>query len=62
LFRALGRFNIGVELGQIIAICLVLPVMLAIGRLAPGVHLYRAAACGAGAVGAYWLVERMHFS
>jgi hypothetical protein len=51
-----------VELGQIIAICIVLPVMLAIGRLAPGVHLYRAAACGAGAVGAYWLVECMHFS
>jgi HupE/UreJ protein len=52
LVRALGGFNIGVELGQIIAICLVLPVMLAIGRLAPGVLLYRAASFGAGEVGA----------
>jgi HupE/UreJ protein len=61
LVRALGGFNIGVELGQIIAICLVLPIMLAIGRLAPGVLIYRAASFAVAAVGAYWLVERMHF-
>jgi hypothetical protein len=61
LFRALAGFNLGVELGQAIAICLVLPIMLLIGRLARAVVVYRYASLAVAAAGAYWLVERIHF-
>jgi hypothetical protein len=61
LFRALADFNLGVELGQAIAICLVLPIMLLIGRLARAVLVYRYASLAVAAAGAYWLVERFHF-
>jgi hypothetical protein len=33
LVRAVAGFNLGVELGQMIAIGLMLPIMLVIGRL-----------------------------
>jgi hypothetical protein len=61
LVRALAGFNLGVELGQAIAICLILPVMFAIGRLARAVLVYRCASLAVAAAGAYWLVERIHF-
>jgi hypothetical protein len=60
LVRALAGFNLGVELGQAIAICLVLPIMLLIGRLARGVWVYRYASLAVAAAGAYWLAERVH--
>jgi hypothetical protein len=60
LVRALAGFNLGVELGQAIAICLVLPLMLLIGRLARGGWVYRYASLAVAAAGAYWLVERIH--
>ncbi len=41
LLRDLAGFNLGVELGQAIAICLVLPIMFVIGRLARAMLVYR---------------------
>jgi hypothetical protein len=41
LIRALAGFNLGVELGQMIAISLVLPIMFVLGRLASAVPVYR---------------------
>ena len=61
LVRALSGFNLGVELGQAIAICLVLPIMFLIGRLARAVLVYRYASLAVAAAGAYWLAERIHF-
>jgi len=61
LVRALAGFNLGVELGQAIAIGLVLPIMFMIGRLARAVLVYRYASLAVAAAGTYWLVERIHF-
>ena len=61
LVRALGGFNLGVELGQAIAICLVLPITAAIGHFTRGVLVHRAASLAVAAVGAYWLVARVYF-
>lgn len=61
LVRALAGFNLGVEFGQAIAIGLVLPVLLAIGRLARGVAVHRYASIAVAMAGAYWLVERVYF-
>lgn len=61
LVRSLAGFDLGLELGQMIAIGLVLPVMLVIGRLASAVMVYRYASLAVAAAGAYWLVERIGF-
>jgi hypothetical protein len=61
LVRALAGFNLGVELGQMIAIGGVLPIMLVIGRLTAPVLVYRYASLAVAAAGAYWLVERIGF-
>ena len=61
LVRALGGFNLGVELGQAIAICLVLPIMAAAGHFARGALVHRAASLAVAAAGAYWLVARVYF-
>jgi HupE / UreJ protein len=61
LVRALAGFNLGVELGQMIAIGLVLPIMLVIGWLVPAVPVYRYASLAVAVAGAYWLVERIGF-
>ena len=61
LVRALAGFNLGVELGQMIAIALVLPIMLVIGRLTAPVMVYRYASLAVAAAGAYWFVERIGF-
>jgi hypothetical protein len=61
LVRALAGFNLGVELGQMIAISLVMPVMLIISRLASAVLVYRYASVAVAAAGTYWLVERIGF-
>jgi hypothetical protein len=61
LARALAGFNLGVELGQAVAIALVLPVMILVGRLARAVLVYRCASLAVAAAGAYWLVERVYF-
>jgi hypothetical protein len=60
LVRALAGFNLGVELGQAIAICLVLPIMFVIGRLGRAVWVDRYASLAVAAAGAYWLAERIH--
>lgn len=62
LVRALAGFNLGVELGQTVAICLVLPVMLAIARTARASMIYRCASLAVAAVGVYWVVERISTS
>lgn len=59
LVRALAGFNLGVELGQAIAIGVVLPIMIAVARLARPVLVYRYASLAVAAAGAYWLVERI---
>ncbi|MBV9018522.1 MAG: HupE/UreJ family protein [Alphaproteobacteria bacterium] len=59
LVRALAGFNIGVEIGQAIAIVLALPIFFAIGRLARAVIVYRYASVAVAAAGTYWLVERL---
>jgi hypothetical protein len=61
LVRALAGFNLGVELGQAIAICPVLPITFAIGRLARVMLVYRYGSLAIAVAGAYWLVERIHF-
>jgi hypothetical protein len=61
LVRALVGFNLGVELGQAVAIALVLPVMIVVSRLARAVLVYRYASLAVAAAGAYWLVERISF-
>ena len=61
MVRALAGFNLGVELGQAIAISLVLPVLYVIGRLARGVAVYRYASLAVAMAGAYWVVERVYF-
>jgi hydrogenase/urease accessory protein HupE len=61
LVRALAGFNLGVELGQAVAISLVLPVMIVVGRLARAALVYRYASLAVAATGAYWLVERISF-
>jgi hypothetical protein len=59
LARSLAGFNLGVELGQMIAIGLVLPVMLVVRRLTSAVLVNRYASLAVAAAGAYWLVERI---
>jgi len=61
LVRALAGFNLGVELGQMIAISLVLPVLLAIGHLGRRAVVYRYASLAVAMAGAYWFVERLYF-
>jgi hypothetical protein len=61
LVRALAGFNLGVELGQVIAIGVVLPIMLVIGRLTSAVLVYRYASLAVAAAAAYWFVERIGF-
>jgi hypothetical protein len=61
LARSLAGFNLGVELGQMIAIGLVLPVMLVVRRLTSAVLVNRYASLAVAAAGAYWLVERIGF-
>ena len=60
LVRALGGFNLGVELGQAIAIGIALPAMLTIGRLTRAAWAYRAASLAAAAAGCWWLAERLY--
>ena len=59
LVGALAGFNVGVELGQAIAIAAVLPVMLVVARLARAALVYRYASLAIAMAGAYWLVERI---
>ncbi len=59
LVRALAGFNLGVELGQLAAISLVLPILIVIGRLASAALVYRCASLAIAVAGVYWLVERI---
>jgi len=61
LVRALVGFNIGVEIGQAIAIGLALPVLFYLGRMAQAPVVYRFASIAVAAAGSYWFVERVFF-
>ncbi len=59
---ALGGFNIGVEIGQVIIVMIAMPLLFGIDRLTGGARspwLVRGAAGSIGAVGIYWLFERL---
>ena len=60
LVRALGGFNLGVELGQAIAIAVILPAMLIAGRMTRAAWFYRAASAVVIAAGCWWLAERLY--
>jgi hypothetical protein len=59
LVRALVDSNLGVELGQAIAIGVALPVLFYLSSLTHARPIYRCTSPGVAAVGAYWLVQRM---
>lgn len=61
LVRALAGFNLGVELGQAMAILVAFPALFAIARLARSALVYRCASLAVAAAGAWWLVQRVHF-
>jgi hydrogenase/urease accessory protein HupE len=61
LVRALVGFNLGVELGQAIAIGVALPVLFYVGSLNRAPLMYRSASTGVAAVGTYWFIERVFF-
>jgi hypothetical protein len=59
LVRALAGFNLGVELGQVAAISLVLPILIVIGRLPSSALVYRCASLAIAVAGVYWLLGRI---
>jgi len=61
LVRALVGFNLGVELGQAVAIAVALPALLYVGSLARAPLMARSASAAVAAIGAYWFVERVFF-
>jgi hypothetical protein len=61
LIRALVGFNLGVELGQAIAVGVALPTLFYVGSLTRASLMYRCASLAIAAVGAYWFVERVLF-
>ena len=59
---ALGGFNIGVEIGQVVIVMIAMPLLFGLDRLTGGERspwLVRGAAGSIGAVGVYWLFERL---
>ncbi|HEV2548750.1 MAG TPA: HupE/UreJ family protein [Stellaceae bacterium] len=62
LARALIGFNVGVELGQAIAIAVALPVLLYLARLPHARLIYRGTSLFVASAGAYWLVQRLFFT
>jgi hypothetical protein len=58
LARALFGFNLGVELGQVLAIALVWPVLVALRRRSPRPLLGELAACAVLGVACHWVVTR----
>ena len=61
LMRALVGFNLGVEVGQAIAVGVALPALFYVGSLKRATLMVRAASLAVAAVGAYWFVERVFF-
>jgi hydrogenase/urease accessory protein HupE len=61
LARALVGFNLGVELGQGLAVGVALPVFFYIGTLKRATLMVRTASFTVAMVGAYWFVERVFF-
>ena len=62
LARALAGFNLGVELGQAVAVGVALPVLLYVGTRKHAALIVRAASFAVALVGAYWFVERVFFA
>jgi hydrogenase/urease accessory protein HupE len=58
---ALLAFNLGVEAGQLLVIALVLALLAVFGRALPRAEapVLKAATYGIGAVGSFWLIERV---
>jgi len=59
---ALGGFNIGVEIGQVIIVMIAMPLLFGLDRLTGGVRspwIVWGAAGSIGAIGIYWLFERL---
>ncbi|WP_274363966.1 HupE/UreJ family protein [Paenibacillus thermotolerans] len=56
---ALVTFNVGVELGQLAVVCVVLPLLFAIGGRSWYSRMQLAASCLIGAFGLFWLVSRI---
>ncbi len=61
LVHALVGFNLGVELGQAVAVGMALPALFYVGSLKRATVMVRAASLAVAAVGAYWFVERVFF-
>ncbi len=61
LVRALVGFNLGVEIGQALAIAVALLVLLYVGSLARAPLMVRSASAAVAAIGAYWFLERVFF-
>jgi len=59
LVRALVGFNLGVELGQAIAVCVALPALFYIATLGRARLIFRCTSLAVAGVGAYWLVQRL---
>ncbi len=61
IVAALLAFNIGVEAGQLLVVAVVLAVLALLKRYAANALpiIIRASAYGIGAIGAYWLVDRV---
>ena len=59
--QALFAFNLGIEAMQLLAVALVLPPLLALGRARPAMleQLRRALAAGAGALSVLWMMQRV---
>ncbi len=61
LLPALVGFNLGVEIGQLLVVALVFPLLAGLGRLADGRWRQRVAEVGSAAVfamGLFWVVTR----
>jgi hydrogenase/urease accessory protein HupE len=61
LVRALVGFNLGVELGQALAIAVALPVLFYVASLTRASLMVRSASAAVAAIGAYWFIERVFF-
>jgi hypothetical protein len=61
LFAALAGFNLGVEIGQLLVLALLLPlVALTLARPAFGRHAMRAVSVAVVVLGATWFVTRIY--
>jgi hypothetical protein len=58
LLLSLFSFNIGIELGQMLVLALVLPILVLCRRLVPERALVVGLSAVAGLIAVYWMIER----